>query len=124
MTLNQACKHWCRLPLFFMFPNLDVVNRHKENNILFPIIAHIGACIFALLLLLFSFSFLFQKGKKKKKEKKRRHSRDWELVHCLYLMDILLHLGGIYIRVMLTINMVYVGFVILGSERAFHLLLG
>ena len=104
-----------------MFPNLDVVNRHKENNILFPIIAHIGACIFALLLLLFSFSFLFQKGKKKKK---RRHSQDWELVHCLYLLNILLHLGGIYIRVMLTINMVYVGFVILGSEQAFHLLLG
>ena len=52
----------------FMFTNLDIVNRHKENNILFPIIAHIGACIFALLLLLFSFSFLFQKGEKKRED--------------------------------------------------------
>jgi len=51
-----------------MFTNLNVVNRHKENNILFTIIAHIVACIFALLLLLFSFSFLFQKGKKKRED--------------------------------------------------------
>ena len=53
------------LLLFFMFPNLDVVKRHKENYILFLIIAHTGVCRFALLLLLFSFSFLFQKGKKR-----------------------------------------------------------
>ena len=55
------------LLLFFMFPNLDVVKRHKENYIHFLLITHIGACIFALLFfLLFSFSFLFQKGKKEK----------------------------------------------------------
>lgn len=58
-----------------MFPNLDVVNRHKENYVVFVIIAHMRASLFALLLLLlFLFSFLFQKGKKKKEEEKTQSS--------------------------------------------------
>lgn len=57
-----------------MFRNLDVVNRHKENYVVFVIIAHMLASLFSLLLLLFLFSFLFQKGKKKKKEEKTQSS--------------------------------------------------